>query len=254
MSGLAAAVLLVAGALDSRALFERVKPSIVQLQVLSPTGELRGLGSGFVASTDGLIITNHHVIDGANRMAAVFGDGQRSEVVGVLHDDREHDIAVVRVDRETTPLPLGQAAKALVGDEVMLVGSPFGLDFTVSVGTVARYRPDGLPLEMRQLSGDDKDPVAKMPTLQLTAPAGHGNSGGPVFDASGAVLGIVQSGIGGHGSFTFAVPSESLQAALAAARVPAASAAIDRRVMNGGISVLAFGVLAALYLRMRRNA
>lgn len=254
MSGLAAAVMLVAGALDSRALFEQVKKSVVQIQVLSPSGELRSLGSGFAASPDGLLITNHHVVDGANRMEAVFGDGVRSQVVAVVHDDPDHDIAVVRVDRATVPLLFGSAVKALVGDEVMLVGSPFGLDFTVSVGAVARYRPDGLPEEMRKLTGDDKDPVARMPMLQLTAPAGQGNSGGPVFDASGAVLGIVQSGIGGHGNFTFAVPSESLQAALKLAQLPAASAGPDRRILNGGISLLAFGVLAMLYVRMRRSS
>ncbi|MDP3157157.1 MAG: S1C family serine protease [Archangium sp.] len=253
MTGLAAAALLMAGALDSRALFERVKPSVVQIQVLSPSGELRSLGSGFVASGDGLLITNHHVIEGASRMVAIFGDGQRSPVVGVMHDDPDHDIAVVRVDRVTTPLSFGSATQALVGDEVMLIGSPYGLDFTVSVGAVARYRPDGLPLEMRQLAGDE-DVTARMPTLQLTAPAGQGNSGGPVLSATGAVLGIVQSGIGGHGNFTFAVPSESLQAALEAAKAPVASAAMDGRIMNGSISVMAFGILAVLYGRMRRKA
>ena len=253
MTGLATVAMVLVGALDSRALFERVKQSVVQIQVLSPTGELRAIGSGFAASADGLLITNHHVVDGANRMEAVFGDGQRSKIVAILHDDPEHDIAVVKVDRVTSPLPFGSAARALVGDEVMLVGSPFGLDFTVSVGAVARYRPDGLPLEMRQMDGD-KDPVARMLTLQLTAPAGHGNSGGPVLDASGSVLGIVQSGIGGNGSFTFAVPSESLEAALKAAQLPPGEAGIDRRLLNVGISVLAFGVLAVLYGRMRRNA
>lgn len=254
MTGLVAAAVLMAGALDSRALFERVKPSVVQIQVLSPTGELRSLGSGFVASADGLLITNHHVIEGASRMLAIFGDGQRSPVVGVMHDDPDHDIAVVRVDRVTTPLVFGSASAALVGDEVMLIGSPYGLDFTVSVGAVARYRPDGLPAEMRELAGDDSDVTARMPTLQLTAPAGHGNSGGPVLSATGAVLGIVQSGIGGHGNFTFAVPSESLQAALEAAKAPAASAAVDGRIINGSLSMMVFGVLAVLYVRTRRKA
>lgn len=252
MTGLAAAAVLVAGALDSRALFERVKPSVVQIQVLSPSGELRSLGSGFAASADGLLITNHHVVDGANRMEAIFCDGQRATVEAVVLDDPDHDIAVVRVGRATVPLAFGSAAKAVVGDEVMLVGSPFGLDCTVSAGAVARYRPDGLPAEMRELNGD-KDPVARMPTLQLTAPAGHGNSGGPVVDATGAVLGIVQSGIGGHGNFTFAVPSESLEAAVVKARLPVAEALVDQRLVNAGISVVAFVVLAVLYGRTRRN-
>lgn len=253
MTVLSAAAMLLAGALDSRALFERVRSSVVQVQVLSPTGELRGLGSGFAASADGMLITNHHVIDGANGLLAVFSDGHKAKVIAVLLDDPEHDIAVLKIDQETTPLPFGNASAALVGDEVMLVGSPFGLDFTVSVGAVARYRPDGLPIEMRTLGGGEDKPTDTQPVLQLTAPAGHGNSGGPVIDANGAVLGIVQSGIGGHGNFTFAVPSQSLQFALKSARQDTQSAPRDPRLINVGISALAFSVLIALYRRTRRS-
>ena len=147
-----------------------------------------------------------------------------------------------------------RAALSVVGDEVMLVGSPFGLDFTVSVGAVARYRPDGLPKEMIELGGNEDDPVARQPTLQLTAPAGHGNSGGPVFNAAGEVLGIVQSGIGGHGNFTFAVPSETLIAAVQkAAQVERADGTSSGRVLNLMISFLVFAAAAALYVfKVRR--
>lgn len=253
MTALAAAAIFLAGALDSRELFQRVKPSVVQIQVLSPTGELRSLGSGFAATSDGLLITNHHVVEGATRMEALFADGRKMKVSAVVFDDPDHDIAVVRVDEPTTPLQLGRAMSAVVGDEVMLVGSPFGLDFTITVGSVARYRPDGLTPEMLALAGDVK-PVDRQPMLQLNASSGQGNSGGPVLDGTGAVLGIVRAGIGAHGNFTFAVPSESIQSALAQAQRVAADTSVDGRLLNVGISALVFGVLAVLYVRMRRTS
>lgn len=227
----------------------------MQIQVLSPSGELRSLGSGFVATADGLLITNHHVIDGANRMEAVFADSKRLKVTGVALDDPEHDIAVVRVEPSSPliPLPFGSAARAVVGDPVMLIGSPFGLDLTVSVGAVSQYRPDGFPAAMLAMEREAK-PTDRKPMLQITAAAGQGNSGGPVLDATGAVLGIVQSGIGTHGNFTFAVPSESLQAALAQAQLAPKDSSPDGRLVNIGISALAFGIVAAFYTRVRRSS
>lgn len=241
--------------LDTKALFEQVKPSVVQIQLRSTSGELRGLGSGFVASRDGLIITNHHVIDGVDRQEVLFTDGSKVPVVDILLDDKEHDVAVVRVDRTLPALEFGDATKATVGDPVMLIGNPYGLDFTVSEGAVAVYRPNGLPEEMIKLSGDEDDPVAKQPTLQLTAPAGQGNSGGPVVDPQGRVLGIVQSGIGGHGNFTFAVPSNTLVAALERARTAPRHEPLYRsRWFNLAVSGLVLIALIGLYRRGARRS
>lgn len=247
-------VLVVVAALDSNAMFEQVKASVVQVQVLSASGDLRGLGSGFVASDDGLIITNHHVIEGATRLAVLFGNQDKREVTGVLIDDAEHDVAVIRVAGVTRALKLAPASKTNMGDEVAVIGSPFGLDFTVTVGTVAKYRPEGLPMEMRALA-NDKDPVARHAILQLNATTGQGNSGGPVLNASGEVIGIAQSNIGGNSAFSFAVPSETLLAALADARVAPlkeVSAGGASRWVNLSISGVVFLVLGVLYWRMRR--
>jgi serine protease Do len=241
--------------IDARLLFEKVKPSVVQIQLRSTSGELRGLGSGFAASVDGLIVTNHHVIAGVDRQEVLFTDGTKADVVDVLVDDKDHDVAVVRVDRTLVPLTLGDATKSVVGDPVMLIGNPFGLDFTVSVGAVAVYRPTGLPDEMIKLSGDEDNPVARQPTLQLTAPAGHGNSGGPAVDPDGRVLGIVQSGIGGHGNFTFAVPSNTLAAAIQRARsAPRQEPFYRSRWFNLGVSVAVLALVLGLYRRGARRA
>ncbi|MEW5740369.1 MAG: trypsin-like peptidase domain-containing protein [Myxococcota bacterium] len=253
----ALALLLAAGAdspIDARALFEKVRPSVVQIQARSTSGQLLGLGSGFAASEDGLIITNHHVVKGEAAYEVHFADGTKADVVAVPLDDKEHDVAVVRVDKRLEPLPLGDATKATVGDPVMLVGSPFGLDFTVSVGTVAAYRRDGLPEEMIKLSGSEDDPVARKPVLQLTAPAGQGNSGGPVLDAQGRVLAIVQSGIGSHGNYVFSVPSNTLALALETARTaPRVEPVYRTRWFNLGVSVVVLATVVALYRRGARR-
>lgn len=247
-------VLVLLAALDPNALFEKVKPSVVQVQVLSASGELLGIGSGFVASDDGLIITNHHVIAPATRLMVMFASREKREASGILVDDIEHDVAVIRVPGPTVGLSLAPAAKLNMGDDVAVIGSPFGLDFTVTVGTVAKYRPDGLPPEMRALDKYE-NPAAGHPIIQLNATTGQGNSGGPVFNANGEVIGIAQSNIGGNSAFSFAVPSETLLTALADAQIAElheVAGGKSTRWINLAISAVVFLIVGVLYWRMRQ--
>ena len=136
-------------------------------------------GSGFVISSDGYIITNDHVIDGATRLEVHFKDGGAldGKVVG---RDPKTDLALVKVDpdRDLAVVELGDSDSARTGDWVMAIGSPFGLDHTVTVGVLsAKGR--------RQVTGQSYDDF-----LQTDASINPGNSGGPLFDMRGRVIGI----------------------------------------------------------------
>jgi len=183
---------------------ERVSPSVVQIDVAT-VGRVpgrpfvrqgHGLGSGFLFDRAGHVLTNAHVVAGARQVQVTLEDGQalRARVVGV---DRSLDIAVLEVQgRRLLPLAIGRAENARVGEWVLAVGSPFGLDHTVTAGVLSAKGRDGIG----QSSIDD--------FLQTDAAINPGNSGGPLVDLSGEVIGI-NTMILGHGSgLGFAIPIE----------------------------------------------
>jgi serine protease Do len=136
------------------------------------------LGTGFVISEDGLIVTNTHVVEGVEKIEIVFSDGTRSaaEVVG---QDAKTDVALIRAkaDRDYSPLPLGDSDALLPGDWVIAVGNPFGLDHTVTAGIVSATGRD-----IGQGPYDD--------FIQTDAAINPGNSGGPLLNLAGEVVGI----------------------------------------------------------------
>jgi S1-C subfamily serine protease len=161
-------------------------------------------GSGFVADKDGTIVTNAHVVEGADKVQVRFdenGEFIDAEVKGV---DTSTDIAVLKIDPSEvdglTPLPLGDSSKLQVGDPVIAIGNPFGYSRTVTTGIVS-----GLQREIQAPNGFTIPDV-----IQTDASINPGNSGGPLFDANGRVIGInsqIATG-GGQGSvgIGFAVP------------------------------------------------
>ena len=161
-------------------------------------------GSGFVVDTDGTIVTNAHVVEGADSVQVRFdenGEFVDAEVKGV---DTSTDIAVLKIDPsdvdELTPLPLGDSSKLEVGDSVIAIGNPFGYSRTVTTGIVS-----GLQREIQAPNGFTIPDV-----IQTDASINPGNSGGPLLDANGRVIGInsqIATG-GGQGSvgIGFAVP------------------------------------------------
>jgi S1-C subfamily serine protease len=161
-------------------------------------------GSGFVVDEDGTIMTNAHVVEGADSVQVRFdenGEFVDAEVKGV---DTSTDIAVLKVDPSDvdglTPLPLGDSSKVQVGDPVIAIGNPFGYSRTVTTGIVS-----GLQREIQAPNGFTIPDV-----IQTDASINPGNSGGPLFDANGRVIGInsqIATG-GGQGSvgIGFAVP------------------------------------------------
>jgi serine protease Do len=156
----------------------------------------RALGSGFIIRPDGVILTNAHVVNGAQQVTVTLSD-HRQFKAKVLGSDRSSDIAVLKVDAHDLPtVQLGNSDKLAVGDYVMAIGAPFGLQETATAGIVsstARALPNG----------------GYVSFIQTDAAVNPGNSGGPLFNASGAVVGInseIYTNSGGYQGISFAIP------------------------------------------------
>jgi S1-C subfamily serine protease len=149
-------------------------------------------GTGFLARSDGAIVTNYHVIATGNVAVVKFADGPIVPVDGVLATDKFHDLAILKIHGNTfQTLTLGNSDQIQVGEEVVAVGNPLGLELTVSNGIVSGIR-----------TGEKQE--GKL--LQITAPISHGSSGGPLFNMSGEVVGINALFLESGESLNFAIP------------------------------------------------
>ena len=161
-----------------------VLPSVVQLQVSNEvTG---GSGTGIILSPDGLILTNHHVVavagDNGN-ITVSFSDGNRANA-NLIDSDPATDIALIQAENVTglKPATLGTSADLNVGQTVVAIGSPFGLESTVTAGIISALN--------RSVSTADDEQNAIFPAIQTDAAINPGNSGGPLVDLSGRVIGM----------------------------------------------------------------
>ena len=171
-----------------------------------PTQTAMALGSGFIVSPDGMIVTNNHVVDGATDIQVTLDDGQQYKGTLVGHDAK-NDLAVVRIDagRPLPTLSWGDSDKLRAGDAVLAIGNPFGLGTTVTSGIVSARG--------RDLHNGPYDDF-----IQVDAAINHGNSGGPLVDADGKVVGIntaIYSPNGGNVGVGFAIPSDQAEAVIA---------------------------------------
>jgi S1-C subfamily serine protease len=176
---------------------------------LDPFGEQGGgtaTGSGFVIDDDGHIVTNAHVVDGAESVEVTLGEGGESFDAEVVGEDPSTDIAVLQVDApsgQLHPLALGDSESVEVGDPVVAIGNPFGLDRTVTAGIVSAVQ--------REISAPNGFVIRD--AIQTDAPINPGNSGGPLLDAAGRVIGvnsqIEASGGNGNVGIGFAVPIDT---------------------------------------------
>jgi serine protease Do len=161
-------------------------------------GAVTSLGSGFIISPDGVVVTNNHVIDAADRIEVILQSGERLEAA-VVGRDPATDIAVLRV-RTRTPLPyvqMGDSDSARVGDIVLAIGNPFGLGGSLSVGVVSARN--------RNFDAGRYDDF-----IQTDAAINRGNSGGPLFNTDGEVIGVntaILSSTGGSVGVGFATPT-----------------------------------------------
>ncbi len=154
-----------------------------------------GQGSGFIMSTDGYVITNHHVVNGAEEITVTLQDKREFKAKLIGSDDRT-DIAVLKVDATGLPkAPIGDSDKLRVGEWVLAIGSPFGFESTVTAGIVSAKQR-----ENRE---------ALTPFIQTDAAVNPGNSGGPLFNMKGEVVGVnsqIFTGTGGYLGISFAIP------------------------------------------------
>ena len=164
-------------------LYERSLPSIVHIQVAPDDLFRRGSGSGFVWDTQGHIVTNYHVVEDAAMVTVFFADDTEVEAE-VIGRDPDSDLAVIKVDlpaEKLHPLPLGSSEDLRVGQFAIALGNPFGQDFTMTSGIIS-----GLG---RTISGGSS-PYTIPKVVQTDAPVNPGNSGGPLLDREGRVVGI----------------------------------------------------------------
>jgi len=167
-------------------LYDRVSPGVVSIQVYSQFGG--GLGSGFVIDKEGHIVTNYHVVDGAEEVEVHFQSGLK--VYGdVISEDLDSDLAVIQIDvnpAELHPLILGDSDRVLVGQSVIAIGNPYGLSGTMTTGIVSAR---GRTLEsIRQTESGSYFSAGDL--IQTDATINPGNSGGPLLNLNGEVVGV----------------------------------------------------------------
>jgi S1-C subfamily serine protease len=150
----------------------------------------KGLASGFVIKSNGIIITNHHVVDGATAMAVKFPSGEIYRSVYLLSSDPDNDLAFLKIDAVDLPtIPLGNSNDVQVGDEVLLVGAPKGLEQTVSNGLISGSRVEG-----------------GVRVLQTSAAASPGSSGGPLLNRRGESIGVMSFKVLNGENLNFTIP------------------------------------------------
>lgn len=154
----------------------------------------RGVGSGFIISGDGYVLTNAHVVEGADEVFVTLTD-KREFKAKIIGSDRRTDVALVKIDGSNLPrLTMGDSSKLRVGEWVIAIGSPFGLENTVTAGIV---------------SANSRDTGDYLPLIQTDVAVNPGNSGGPLINMRGEVVGInsqIYSRSGGYMGISFAVP------------------------------------------------
>jgi S1-C subfamily serine protease len=168
-------------------IYQRVSPGVVYIQVTTDQGG--GEASGFVYDTEGHIVTNYHVVDGATTIEVDFPSGFKAygKVVGT---DLDSDIAVIKVDGQAsdfTPLPLGDSEQVKVGQTVVAIGNPFGYSGSMTVGIVSAK---GRTLDSEHLAPDGTSFYSAGDMIQTDAAINPGNSGGPLLDMNGDVIGV----------------------------------------------------------------
>ena len=189
-------------------IFEKTEESVVQVNVRTVDGRSNpgNMGSGFVYSADGYIITNNHVVDNSGIVTITFLDGE-SYTAKIIGTDPDLDLAVLKVEMGSTylqPIPIGDSSQLKVGEEIAGIGNPFGLSGSMTSGIISQIG--------RLLPQDSGYSIPDV--IQTDAAINPGNSGGPLLNMKGEVVGIntaIQSATGEFTGVGFAVPSNTVK-------------------------------------------
>jgi len=196
------------------AVWRTARDSVVEITVAGASAETpfggseqqRGQGSGFVFDDQGHVVTNQHVVADAQSLTVTMRDGSRYDAK-VVGSDPSTDLAVIKVDAPASklkPLELGDSGSVRVGDTVVAIGSPFGLEGTVTAGIVSALD--------REISATNNFAIDN--TIQTDAAINHGNAGGPLLNLKGEVIGVnaqIRSESGGNDGVGFAIPSNTVK-------------------------------------------
>lgn len=173
-------------------IYSRLLPSVMTLKVVNIKGD-RFTGSGFLALGDGLAVTSWHVLFDAVEVSAVFADGTKAEVLGVVDKDESHDVALIRLKTKDRPLAEFARTPPRVGARTYVIGAPKGFAFSIA---------DGLLSQIQTIDGFSQ--------FQISCPLTTGNSGGPVLNERGEVVGVASWSRVDAQNVNFAVPTEFL--------------------------------------------
>ena len=179
-------------------IFKRQADSIVVVAAAGKRKKDDRSGSGFFISNDGLVVTNYHLIKKARRLFVKLRSGTAFGRVKVVNVDVPRDIAVLKVETQSKPVRLGQSRDAAVGQRVVAIGNPLGLESTVSDGLISAVRD-----------------AQQGKIFQISVPLSQGSSGGPLFNLKGEVIGIVTASMSQGQSLNFAIPIDEIKPRLA---------------------------------------
>ncbi|MDQ3163998.1 MAG: trypsin-like peptidase domain-containing protein [Actinomycetota bacterium] len=229
--------------------YRRVRTGVVEITVASsgastdPFGQQQGgrqqaQGSGFVLDEQGHVVTNHHVVDGAETASVTFSNGESYDAT-VVGTDPSTDLAVLKLDAPSsllTPLELGASSELAVGDGVVAIGSPFGLEETVTTGIVSALE--------RQMEAPNGFTIND--SIQTDAAINHGNSGGPLLNLRGEVVGVnaqISSESGGNDGVGFAIPSDTVSSIVSQI---VADGAVEHAYLGVGVQTIGEAVASQL--------
>ncbi len=196
---------------SAQRVYDGAKESVAFIS--AATAEGQATGSGFLVSDDGRIVTNEHVVDGADQVTVKLGTDGREQTARVLAADASKDLALLQVDGgvgNAKPLTLGDSSKVQVGDATYAIGNPYGLDHTFTSGIVSALG--------RDIQAPDGTPIAG--AIQTDAAINPGNSGGALLDGDGQVSGVnsqiasagqSDGGQAGNVGIGFAIPSNTVK-------------------------------------------
>jgi putative serine protease PepD len=197
------------GGMTAKQVYNMAKDSVAYIQ--ADTGQGTATGSGFVVSSDGKIVTNEHVVDGAQSVTVKLGVDGKAQSAQVLAADASKDLALLKINATNSkPLTFGDSSAVQVGDNVFAIGNPYGLDHTLTSGIISALD--------RDIDAPDGTPIKG--AIQTDAALNPGNSGGALIDSQGKVIGVnsqiasasSNGGEAGNVGIGFAIPSDTVKA------------------------------------------